>query len=280
MGLFGPPDVEKMKAKRDVKGLIKALRYEKDWEIRKSAAAALGKICDASAVEPLVAALKDSNEHVRGYATEALGKIRDVRAVEPLITTLADSHLGVRTNAVYVLGMIGDARAVKPLIAELKDIHFRHIRITAADALGKIGDVRAVGPLIATLRDGDMDVRKHAAEALGKIGWQPDKSETGALYWIALGNWNNCVIVGSSAIEPLIVLLYHENWDLRASVARALVSIYHKAALSDEERLRILSKRNEIISPTREEHIDWGNKDCSYLHDDRYAKWGGVDFPL
>jgi hypothetical protein len=27
MGLFGPPDVEKMKAKGDVKGLIKALGY-------------------------------------------------------------------------------------------------------------------------------------------------------------------------------------------------------------------------------------------------------------
>jgi len=29
MPLFGPPNVEKLKAKRDVKGLIKALGYQK-----------------------------------------------------------------------------------------------------------------------------------------------------------------------------------------------------------------------------------------------------------
>ena len=30
MGLFGPPNVEKLKAKSDIDGLIKALAYEKD----------------------------------------------------------------------------------------------------------------------------------------------------------------------------------------------------------------------------------------------------------
>ena len=29
MPLFGPPDVEKLKAKKNVKGLIKALRYKR-----------------------------------------------------------------------------------------------------------------------------------------------------------------------------------------------------------------------------------------------------------
>ncbi len=42
MGLFGPPNVEKMKAKRDVKGLIQALGYQKGSNVRRGAAVALG----------------------------------------------------------------------------------------------------------------------------------------------------------------------------------------------------------------------------------------------
>jgi len=80
-GLFGPPNVEKLKAKSDVKGLIKALGYEKDSRVRRDAAGALGKIGDARAVEPLIAALKDEDKDVRTAAARVLGQIRDARAV-------------------------------------------------------------------------------------------------------------------------------------------------------------------------------------------------------
>jgi hypothetical protein len=40
--LFGLPDVESLKAKKDVKRLIKALKYKKDRDVRERAAAALG----------------------------------------------------------------------------------------------------------------------------------------------------------------------------------------------------------------------------------------------
>ncbi|MGB9872500.1 MAG: HEAT repeat domain-containing protein, partial [Anaerolineae bacterium] len=75
MFLFGPPNIEKMKARGDVKGLIKALGYEKDWEIRRDAARALGELKDARAVEPLIAALKDKDSDVREAAAEALDRL-------------------------------------------------------------------------------------------------------------------------------------------------------------------------------------------------------------
>ena len=43
------------------------------------------------------------------------------------------------------------------------------VRKNAAEALGKIKDPRAVEPLITTLKDKDSEVRWHAAEALEKI---------------------------------------------------------------------------------------------------------------
>jgi HEAT repeat protein len=75
MGLFGPPDVEKMKVKRDVKGLIKALGYRKYKWVRERAARALGQIGEARAVAPLLTALRDSSRDVCQTAAEALVKI-------------------------------------------------------------------------------------------------------------------------------------------------------------------------------------------------------------
>lgn len=48
------PNIEKLEAKKDVKGLIKALKYNKrgeDFSIRKDAVIALGKTGDMRAVE-------------------------------------------------------------------------------------------------------------------------------------------------------------------------------------------------------------------------------------
>jgi HEAT repeat protein len=76
MFLFGAPNVQKLSAKRDVQGLIKALGYEKDEQIRHAAALALGQIGDPRALEPLIAASHDSDPDVRQAAVEALGQVR------------------------------------------------------------------------------------------------------------------------------------------------------------------------------------------------------------
>ena len=59
------PNVEKMSAQKNIKGLIKALNHQKDAEVRQHAARALGEIGDVRAVEPLIAALKDPDKYVR-----------------------------------------------------------------------------------------------------------------------------------------------------------------------------------------------------------------------
>ena len=86
-GLFGRPDVAKLAAKQDVPGLIKALGYPKDSSVRVAAAQALGQIGDARVLEPLAAALKDSEWIVRDAAAKALEKI-GAPAVEPLAAAL------------------------------------------------------------------------------------------------------------------------------------------------------------------------------------------------
>lgn len=90
MRIFGPPNIGKLTTKRDVDGLIKALAYGKDAEVREAAARSLGGLADQRAIGPLVGALTDSAWDVREAAVRALGTIGDARAVAPL-TAVANS---------------------------------------------------------------------------------------------------------------------------------------------------------------------------------------------
>jgi tetratricopeptide (TPR) repeat protein len=87
MPLFGrgEPDVKKLKARRDVKGLIKALGYKRDNDLRWMAANALGELGDSRAVVPLIAALQDTYSYARKSAARALLQLGDARALAPLL---------------------------------------------------------------------------------------------------------------------------------------------------------------------------------------------------
>jgi len=172
--------------------LIAALRDD-DKEVGQFAAHALGRIGDARAVEPLIAALED--EEVKGVAAWALGWIPDSRAVEPLIALLREEDARVRRVALETLGKIGDTRAVQPLIAALED-EDEQVRWTAVSALGEMKDSRAVEALITVLEGEQSQRRWSAAEALGKIG--------------------------KLAVEPLVASLGSEDWEIRQRVVHAL----------------------------------------------------------
>jgi HEAT repeat protein len=85
MSPFRTPDIKKMKEKKNIKGLIKALRHE-EGRIRADAAEALGDLADPTAVLPLCQALKVGS--VGEKVLKALSKIGDTRAIEPLTSYL------------------------------------------------------------------------------------------------------------------------------------------------------------------------------------------------
>ena len=162
MRLF-KPNIRKLKAKKDVEGLIKALGHRDEY-VRENAVRALGEIGNARAIEGLIKALDDSDWPVREAAAEELGKIGDPRAVEHLIKAL-DDDIDVRLKAVEALGKIGEP-AVEGLIKALDDDI--DVRREAVKALGEIGDPRAFDALSELVHD-DKYVREFAREALRRI---------------------------------------------------------------------------------------------------------------
>lgn len=259
MGLFGPPDVKKLKKNNNVKGLIKALSYQDNIEVREQAAEALGKIGGAAAIQPLAAALKDDRGVCR-RAIASLGNIDDPvaarhlvnllvkncardrnevikaifnlgnTAVEPLIEALCNDSEYLRIGAA-MLGKIGDKRAVEPLINTMLRTKDQLARSEAAKALGFLKDPEAVEPLISALRDDWRGVRCNAVRALGIIGnkraveplmerlQDADWHVRSSTAWV-LGNFGDI-----TAVEPLCEALKDNHDDVRRNVAEALGKI-------------------------------------------------------
>jgi len=177
MSFFGPPNVQKLKIKSDIQRLIKLLKYKKNVTVRQDAVLALGQICDANTVEPIISTLSDADKDVRRAAVEALGNIGDMRAVSSLITVLKeDKNNIVRKAAVQALAQIGDTRAIEPLVVTLNDVD---VRDAAEKALLNIdpnwknseGTKAAVPQLIAALKITYYKEGHEATiEALAKVG--------------------------------------------------------------------------------------------------------------
>lgn len=137
MPLFGPPNVDKMKAKKDIKGLVKALGYEKDSSVIAS-------------------------------ASLALVELREL-AVEPLVEALANEDQELRQSAVRTLVRIGRP-ATEPLIMALRSFTTRRGALEALQNIGRPALTRAVGRLLADVEGADDQVRGEAIEALVEIG--------------------------------------------------------------------------------------------------------------
>ena len=61
-----------------------------------------------------------------------------------------------------------------------------------------------------------------AARALDQLDWKPARSDAGARYWIAKGEWEKCIDIGAPAVEPLIAVLKDKDVNVRKSAAEAV----------------------------------------------------------
>ena len=79
MNIFGPPDVNKLEKKGNVRGLIRALRYsgKSAWKVHYDAIEALMRLAPLQAVDPLIAIINDNqrDNDVRRRAMKALGEL-------------------------------------------------------------------------------------------------------------------------------------------------------------------------------------------------------------
>ena len=177
MSLFGSPNIEKMKAKRDIQGLVKALHSQNLQQVKTSAEALI-----QIGGEGLNLLLQDRDPNVRKVVSALIKDINIPTDINPStlawIVVLKQNWSKTTDLSLNEIVSLGRA-AVAPLCFVLKENDYDTARYYSAKALGQIGDLMALETLIAALKDENYDVRKGAAEALGKIG---DGRASDALY--------------------------------------------------------------------------------------------------
>jgi hypothetical protein len=131
-GMFGV-NIEKLKKKRDIDGLIRALLTDKKWEKRRSAAWALGDLNVLEAIEPLGKAIIDEYQEVRIAIVHSLMKFEGDRPFELLCLALTDSSYYVRRALAGALESYGER---EPLTKLLND-NYKEVRETAEICLEK-----------------------------------------------------------------------------------------------------------------------------------------------
>lgn len=189
MSIFGYPNIERMKAHKNLKGLIKVMQSAKDRRLSAEAVKALGEIGDASVIQPLLKVFRSNDYYSSDVAAAALAKLAGRLKESDLTTQLLKEWTAALSpeGLVYFRGSVhydGDDDDFNRAWAREDQWDFRQMkswdmgagrRQAAARALGVLGDARAVEPLVRCLKTHhvssyDDHTRRYAVEALVKIG--------------------------------------------------------------------------------------------------------------
>ena len=172
----------------DVDGLI-ALLDDQEWQVRETAATALGNLRDRRALEPLGRVLVQEFQRpfmnsfepnrVTKAAASALVKIGDPVAADLLAGALRDNFGQCNVNVALALAEFYDERAVEALMDAFTS-YIGETRARVVEALGRLGDDRAIEVLRRGLNDENNDVRMRAEEALRDLGVVPAAPTTTA----------------------------------------------------------------------------------------------------
>ncbi len=215
MALFDP-NIEKLKAKRNTKALLKALE-NKSTEIQVQAARALGDLHAKTAIDALLVALTDWNDDVQIAAAEALGKIGKEKAIKPLIYALKEKNPRLKKTIIIALGEIG-FDAVQPLIELLNESEVA-IQDHVINAIIELGDA-AKKSIKLKLFDHKTENRLTLLKVFAKIG--DDESidilleilSTDPEYDLQKAAGQHLVNLGAKAVPKLLETAIHPNSDL------------------------------------------------------------------
>jgi HD-like signal output (HDOD) protein len=212
MSLFPPPNIEKLRAGRKTRKLIKILLHYKSYDLRREAASALGIIGDPIAIEPLIATLNLYGIRLKIVVLEALGELKAVSALPHIVKFLQSEDVELQVAALNALGNIASASTLEPLKTFLNSPS-QILKISAIKAIGNIEDESALNTLVKQFwnenedcriviiealknlrlpatpkylmefyKSGSIPVREAAAKILTHRGWKPDSQADDA--WV------------------------------------------------------------------------------------------------
>jgi len=171
MPLFGPPDIQKLKEKKDLKGLRNALDYglkHQDMNYTLEVAFALAEIKAYSPALAIGVINKDWKVRQKTYSYYSQFP---VTGFIPLLVALHDEEERVRLTSLMAFLLRGEKRAIKPIGDCLLHDPSVNVRRGAVPALLKLAGDKALEYFFAARNDSDAEVRKAVNEALATLGY-------------------------------------------------------------------------------------------------------------
>jgi HEAT repeat protein len=155
-----------------IERLITAMRDE-NARIRFDAVHALGAIAEAPLPAAQATALAEELDHydpiVRAATARVLARLRAAEAAERLLAGMADSNAVVRQFSMEALGILRENRAVAPML-DLLSRGKGDVPAQALLALARMGHAPSRDEFRKRLTDRNPDMRRAAAEGLGRVG--------------------------------------------------------------------------------------------------------------
>ncbi len=143
-----------------------------DARVRASAVGSLGRRAAALYQNRLLPLLKDSDARVRANVVDALAAGANPAASEQIRPLLADPSVRVRVNAVLALASLLGTPISQECFPMIQDLAYGDSegRSSATYALGHLDLDESRNLLGHLLNDPELSIRRHAVEALGRIG--------------------------------------------------------------------------------------------------------------
>lgn len=219
----------------ETEDLIWAMENHEYWPPRKNAAEFLGDRKATEAIPSLLNALKDPEYVVQKAAAEALTKVGDDKLFEPLIENLNNPRFHVREYSVYVLGHLAkgkDHREILDVITALEGLakdESNLVRDQVFNALFEIGAPICKDIFIEGMKDEDAAVRRHSANALGRLKGSEAEDALVSAYEVELNQETKQAISTAlggfgteKALQTLVSTMYKEPASERAKITKKL----------------------------------------------------------
>lgn len=155
---------------RGARPVLEDMLRDRDADVRRVAAAALGHLGDPRSTGPLLHTLAERRSVPPSVVASAVAELGHW-AHASLFSAIGDESPMVRAVAVEICGLAGAAPSAPVLRAALRHDAELEVRVRAARALGRLGVPGAVPDLVfASGPDQPAALRSVAARALGDIG--------------------------------------------------------------------------------------------------------------
>jgi HEAT repeat protein len=239
MPFFGPPNIEKLKTKGNIAGLIKALSYPESTDVRIGAANALGQVGNSLAADVLVDVLVIDFGDNTIYLADALVKIGPP-AVDTLVIALRNPG-----NAVQVLRQTKVPFDIEQWVSSL-------------DERAKRRSQKLQRKINSTVESLVIALEEQQISRIGVLGVQENKWMRDELIQDKVAN--TLVEFGFAAVEPVMGILKDHNDCARMKAAEILGRIGDPHAVESLEvalgdvKLTVRAKAAEALGQIGDPH--------------------------